>query len=612
VLSDYTRDPGSGFWEKFPYSGMPSKISASIDVQSLQFQLLRNKFLLTDCQYARGLHVISNLTIGAGAYQKFNLPSCKVPNNLSTVKFGREVTDAVAHWVRKGYASGPFSEPPTKKFRANAILAIDQGDKVRTVLDLSSPKNFSFNSTVDEKKLEKVHMSSAKQFAKTLAIAGKNAEISKIDMVDAYKNIPSKINDLNLQGFFWLDKYFVETRQIFGAKTAVPNFDTLGNTILSLALCNTKMPSCFVHRTLDDVPIVSPANTSWGKDFVKVYLDLCKSLNIDVTVSCPKNEKAFLHSFQGKVLGIIFDSSQGTWKLPEKKIQKTVIAIKKILESNMLDLKEFQSMMGRINFAGQLSPFMQGFKFNLNKILGQLQNNKCVRLSDEARNDLYVWCNFLLDSEVWHPIVLPHFYPPLAYDCFVSDAAGCNEFSSKQYRIGCGNIGQNSDGDIIFVSQLLWPREILQTKRDPEGKLYGHKTTTLEFLGILLPFVRIPQYMQGRYIVVKVDNIGCYYGWLNRQSAGDATASVLIRTLHLLVERLGCEIHIDHLPRVSTWQAELADRLSREVTTTPDDKNLLQSFEKGQLPESLADWLLNPCEDWSLPEKVLYEVIKNL
>jgi hypothetical protein len=69
---------------------------------------------------------------------------------------------------------------------------------------------------------------------------------------------------------------------------------------------------------------------------------------------------------------------------------------------------------------------------------------------------------------------------------------------------------------------------------------------------------------------------------------------------------------MEHLPRVSTWQAELADRLSREVTTTPDDKNLLETFEKGQLLKSLADWMSNPCDDWSLPEKVLYEVIRKL
>jgi hypothetical protein len=609
VLSDYTRDPGKAFWEKFPSNDLPSKISSSINVDNLRFQLILNKNLLTHCQYLRGQHCISNLSNGANSYQKFSLPSCKVPNNLSCKKFGREVTDAVAHWVKKGYASGPFSEPPLKRFRANAILAIDQGEKVRTVLDLSSPKNFSFNSTVDEQKLEKVHMSSAKQFAKTLVIAGKNAQISKIDMVDAYKNIPSKLCDLNLQGFFWLDKYFVETRQIFGAKTAVPNFDTLGNTILSLALCNSEIPKNFVHRTLDDVPIVSPANTCWGQEFVNVYLELCKKLNIDVTVSCPKFEKAFLHSLHGKVLGIIFDSSSSSWRLPDKKIEKTVKQISKILSSEFLDLNDFQSMMGRINFAGQLSPFMQGFKYNLNKILGQLQNGLCVKLTDAARNDLYVWLNFLIDSDVWHPLAEPHFWPPLAYDCFVSDAAGCNEHSHSEYTLGCGNIGVNCENEIIYVSQLLWPKGILQSKRDHEGKLYGQKTTTLEFLGILLPFVQIPNYVSGKYIVIKVDNTSCYYGWLNKQSAGDGTASVLIRTLHLLSENLCCDIHIEHLPRVSTWEAELADRLSRQVTTTPEDKVLVTKHGVDFVPQSLLNWMSNPTEDWHLPEKILYEVL---
>jgi hypothetical protein len=49
------------------------------------------------------------------------------------------------------------------------------------VLNLSVPEGFSFNDNVDDGKLEKVHMSSAKKFAKTLAIARKNSKISKFD-----------------------------------------------------------------------------------------------------------------------------------------------------------------------------------------------------------------------------------------------------------------------------------------------------------------------------------------------------------------------------------------------------------------------------------------------
>jgi hypothetical protein len=31
------------------------------------------------------------------------------------------------------------------------------------------------------------------------------------------------VKDLRLQGFSWLGKFFVETRQVFGAKTSVCN-----------------------------------------------------------------------------------------------------------------------------------------------------------------------------------------------------------------------------------------------------------------------------------------------------------------------------------------------------------------------------------------------------
>jgi hypothetical protein len=59
---------------------------------------------------------------------------------------------------------------------------------------------------------------------------------------------------------------------------------------------------------------------------------------------------------------------------------------------------------------------------------------------------------------------------------------------------------------------------------------------------------------------------------------------------------------------MSSWDARLADRLSRESTTTVEDKRLLDSFPKYQLPKSLRDWLLKPEEDFSLAERLLEEV----
>jgi hypothetical protein len=54
----------------------------------------------------------------------------------------------------------------------------------------------------------------------------------KFDMVDAYKTIPAAQQDLRLQGFTWLGKFFIELKKVFGSKEAVSAFDRLNNTLV--------------------------------------------------------------------------------------------------------------------------------------------------------------------------------------------------------------------------------------------------------------------------------------------------------------------------------------------------------------------------------------------
>ena len=91
-------------------------------------------------------------------------------------------------------------------------MAINQNEKIRLVLNVSLPEGKSFNSNIDENKKEKVKMSSTSKFGYLVAKAGRKARMSKFDLTDAYKNIPCKKEDLRLQGFFWLGKFFIEKR----------------------------------------------------------------------------------------------------------------------------------------------------------------------------------------------------------------------------------------------------------------------------------------------------------------------------------------------------------------------------------------------------------------
>ena len=67
--------------------------------------------------------------------------------------------------------------------------------KVRPFLNMSGPIGGSFNDNVDEKKLERLQMGTAKQFGQLLLKSGRGAKFSKFDIQDAYKLIPAKRQD---------------------------------------------------------------------------------------------------------------------------------------------------------------------------------------------------------------------------------------------------------------------------------------------------------------------------------------------------------------------------------------------------------------------------------
>jgi hypothetical protein len=54
---------------------------------------------------------------------------------------------------------------------------------------------------------------------------------------------------------------------------------------------------------------------------------------------------------------------------------------------------------------------------------------------------------------------------------------------------------------------------------------------TLEFLGIIIPFLLIPRQLENQHIIVKVDNVACFFGWIKRHSPGDEMASIFIPSL---------------------------------------------------------------------------------
>jgi hypothetical protein len=242
-LNCYDSAPSDKFWDHFPSNTSGIKVSTPVNVSNLEEILGTFENQMTFDEKNRGKKVIFSLRKGANSYQSSYLPSCFLKNADSAHVHGQVLTDTIVSWVAKDFVCGPYESPPFRDFRVNSLLAIEQPSKIRPVLNISLPKNESFNDNIKKYLLEKVTMATALDFGFTLIDCGKNAIFSKFDAKDAYKNVPAPISDLRLQGFFWLGKYFFEKKQIFGASSAVANYDRLGNVLASAACIDANVNS---------------------------------------------------------------------------------------------------------------------------------------------------------------------------------------------------------------------------------------------------------------------------------------------------------------------------------------------------------------------------------
>jgi hypothetical protein len=204
------------------------------------------------------------------------------------------------------------------------------------------------------------------------------------------------------------------------------------------------------------------------------------------------------------------------------------------------------------------------------------------------------------------PIPSPELPPIQSALVFVSDAAGARFANFKGSRIsvitgddrGVASIGIRDGGSVWFLASITWPKFFLYSARDSKGSYFGCKSATLEATGLLLPFLTIPHLLASKEVRLLVDNISIMYSWDSRYMKDDITASIMLRALHLISCRINCLVHVEHLLRLSSPAAVLADHLSRQSTTGPSERAATRHALRGRFPALLKDWLREPTESW--------------
>ena len=449
-------------------------------------------------------------------------------------------------------------------------------------------------------------MSSARQFGYALREVGSKATISKFDMKDAYKNIPAKMEELRLQGFIWLGKFFIELKQTFGALTSVSNFDVLGNTVQTLARAASSLPRNWCQRQLDDNPVVAPASTGWCESYSEDYVKICETINIKLADECPKKDKAFKNEQEGKVLGIWFNSREMEWSLPSEKAEKAKKAIFEIFHAETASLHSVQSLVGRLNDIALMCPFLTAFRRNISELLAKVdeRSSEEITITKKAKDDLLVWWAAIEDCEKGLPIPSAPSAPSLYHKTFAIHTATSPSYSETSFKAtGLGCFGVNEDGFFLSSCSFLWDNAVMYSESACSS------SRPLNFMGMILCILTNIENLKNQHIVFVTENIFNCWDWEKQYSKEDEISNILIRCLAILGAFLGSKIHIDYQYRLCGWEGVSAYGLSRRNKFVSNETESRKMLETLKLDSYILGWMKNPCADWSLPSKLAESLI---
>ena len=603
VLECYNHGAPEWYWEQFPQRRAVVGHSM-VDRE----QLVRLAQEHGSENWDRLFRVCQDLQYGAniGCKGYPRTPTCS-KNASSAFTFGEQVSDAIADWISKGFAAGPFEEHEVPaEAKVSGIMCREKPNgAVRIILNLSAPKGLSVNDGIDKYDYP-ASMSSTAKWLDVLEKVGKGAWICKVDWSDAYKHLHVRAEDLNLQWFSWLGKFFFELCLIFGASSSPGLYDRLAKTVLDLVIRIAQFPKDWVCQHLDDVAAACPRGSRLLEKFDRIYQEVAQQLGIRLA---PRDDpdKAFAPSTHGIVFGVEYDTISWTWAIPREKLAKIADQIRKILSKDAERLDEIQSIVGRIV---HVKPLIKDGRFHVNYLLelttAATDPAELVQLGPGFKRQLYFWYVILCTCSGRASIPDPTAQLPCwALDCYTDAAGGSLDGPGR----GLGAVIPA----LNWWVYMPWSRVVNNGSWLANGKKVSRKMAALELMGPLVALVTAATAVRGKQVRFWVDNSGACGIWRHGYSNSCKLASTVVTALATVAAGLGCRVDICKIARCSESFSILADALSKaDFHKFKNCGGNQFAIEPAVVPLSMLKWCAKPFVDDNLGQRLLRDLAVTL
>jgi len=490
--------------------------------------------------------------------------------------------------------------PPDAKV-SGIMCRMKPNGTARIILNLSAPKGNSVNEGIDGD-LFPATMSSTTAWLNILDKAGKKCLIIKVDWANAYKHMPVRNEDLNLQYFNWLGKDFVEVMLIFGAVSSAGLFDSLAKVVLDLVVRHAHFPPDMAIQYLDDVCAAAPQGCQSIFRLEKAYRDIASDVGVNLAPTTDP-DKAFSPTTTGTVLGVIYDTVSWTWAIPVEKLSRVLSQLRQGLTNNTLPQHEVWSLVGRLV---HYAPLIPCGRYNIHELLKanaeSEDRNNHVLMTADIRRQLYFWWLMLKTTNGFSSIPPPIVFPAWTLEYF-TDASGGTSLSLGH---GTGGIG----GKFWFM--VPWGHKINSGARAADGRKLSRKLSALELVGPLICVASDYAINAGKPIKIWVDNAGSIGVWRRGYSTRCNLCNTLVRAIGRVAAHFGTSVSIQKITRCSNDGSILADELSKGRFAAFRQKKPIQwltNLEPAWIPTSILSWIALPTVDLDLGDKIIHDIV---
>ena len=214
---------------------------------------------------------------------------------------------------------------------------------------------------------------------------GQGAMMAKMDVKQAYRNIPVHPSNRYLLGMRWRDQTFIDMALPFGLRSALL-FSAVADALAWIM--QRQGVGWLAHYVDDFITVGSPGSGECGMDIMH---RVCEDAAMPIE---PEKDEgpATTISF----LGLELDSVAGEIRLPQEKLQKLRATLGSWRGRKACKKRELLSLIGSLTHAGRAARPSRSYLRRLIDLLSSTRHlDQFVRLNREARADLEWWFMFI-------------------------------------------------------------------------------------------------------------------------------------------------------------------------------------------------------------------------